>query len=76
MKYGNGNDEKLRWEILPDGVHIPKSEDDMQWPEELMLKKELNLDYSKGLDQAFFEDFFPCVNGHGKRLNGFHNDVR
>jgi hypothetical protein len=40
--------QKIQREILPDGVHIPKSEDDMEWPEELILKKELKLDGSKG----------------------------
>ena len=39
MKYGNGDNEAIEWEILPDNVHITEDNDHMEWPDDLELKK-------------------------------------
>ena len=76
MKYGNGDNEVIEWEILPDNVHITEDNDHMEWPDDLELKKDINFDDNNALADIFFNDFFPCITGHAKLIDEFHTDMR
>jgi len=77
MKYGNGDNDVIEWEmILGDNEHITEDNDHMEWPDDLQVKKDINFDDSKDLAAIFFEDFFPCIQGHAKLIDEFHMDVR
>jgi hypothetical protein len=72
MKYGSGPDEKIVYEILPDGKHIEKKYDPMKYPEQLEFKNKIDFK-SKTFPSLFFEHCFPSVQGHGKRMDEYYS---
>jgi hypothetical protein len=76
-KYGEGDDEHVKWTILKDTEHI--TDDPMDIPDSVEFKKEIdwgpdpdNMDYNK----TFFDHFFPSIQGHAKLIDKFHADPR
>lgn len=39
-----------------------------------MKTKEIDFD-NRGLDDIFFEEFFPCVEGHAALINEFYSNI-
>ena len=76
LRYGNGNNDILEWEILPDNVHITEDNDHMEWPDDLQMKKDIQFDDNSKLTDIFFHEFFPCITGHAKLIDDFHSDAR
>jgi len=72
-RYGVGDRDLVEWEILPDGVHITGEHDPFKCPEELEMKKEIDFQ-KEALDEIFFRDFFPCIQGHAKLLDEFFDN--
>ena len=68
MKWGKLQHEVIEWEILADGVDI--TDNPMVYPEEIHMKKEIDFG-SEPLDEIFFNHFFPCIEGHAKKLDDF-----
>ena len=62
MKWGEGEDDVVKWKILGDTEHIQPEDDRMaEWPEQVTLKKEIEFDHSpdgNNLAHHFFESFF------------------
>jgi hypothetical protein len=73
--YFYGKDKVIQWQILQDGVNVPKSEDPMKVPTTLHYKKQINFQ-SDRLDIIFFDHFWPSVKGHGKLMDEYHSDPR
>ena len=48
----------------------------MNYPESLQLKQEIDFEGGKNLADILFDDFFPCVTGHAKLMDEYHNDPR
>ena len=46
----------------------------MNYPESLQLKQEIDFEGGKNLADILFDDFFPCVAGHAKLMDEYHND--
>jgi len=57
LKYGNGDNDILEWEILPDNIHITEENDHMDWPDDLQMKKEFDFDDNNKLADIFFHEF-------------------
>ena len=57
LKYGNGDNDILEWEILPDNIHITEENDHMDWPDDLQMKKEIDFDDNNKLADIFFHEF-------------------
>jgi len=78
MKYGNGDNDVIEWEILRDDEHITEDNDHMEWPDDLEVKKDIdfNMNNQVFLADIFFKDFFPCIKGHAKLIDEFHTDQR
>jgi hypothetical protein len=75
-RFGEADDDVSQWEILADGgEHIKKSDDPMVIPDRLAIKRSINFD-SQPYDQIFFDEFFPCIKGHGKLLDEYFADIR
>lgn len=73
MKWGKLQHEVIEWEILADGVDIV--DNPMVCSEEIHMKKTIDFG-SESLDDTFFNHFFPCVEGHGRKLDEFFKDTR
>ena len=41
------------------------------------FKKKNNADaYEKNIDDVFFKEFFPCVEGNAEKIDKFHSDKK
>ena len=72
MRYGDGDDELLNWEILQDKVHLNKADDPMQYPTELEFKREIDFD-TNNFATIFFEEFLPSITGHAQLMDEYHS---
>ena len=75
MKYEDENkDEKiLNWEIVP--VMDKVEWGDIDFELDVEWKKDIAIDEEDGnLADIFFDEFFPCIEGHGELIDDYHSN--
>ena len=65
----------IKWKIFGDTEYITEEEDPMPPQVAADLKKVPDFD-NKNLSDIFFEDFFPCIEGHAKLMDEFFEDIK
>ena len=71
--------KKVMWDILADTEQITSDSDPMNYPnpnDDVVTKKNNNLDDLNQLSDIFFEHFFHSVEGHAKLIDKFHSNVK
>jgi hypothetical protein len=75
MRYGDMEDDVVKWKILSDTEHITKDQDPLKYPNELDIQHDINFDEEK-FDTILFRDFFPSISGHARLMDEYLADTR
>ena len=74
----NEKGDAIHWDILLDNEHIYVEDDPMKYPVELSPKKTVDFGEEGSYDEygkIFFDEFFPDVTGHGKKLDKYFANI-
>ena len=75
----NSPGDSINWDILPDGQHITRDEDPMEYPTEVRRKKDIDFGDDGNTDKyadIFFEHFFPDVTGHAQKMDTYLSNIK
>jgi hypothetical protein len=67
---------KAVWGILSDEESVSSKFDPMAYPEDVVLKKDIDFSSIKDFANIYFEHFMPNIQGHAKLIDKFHSKTK
>jgi hypothetical protein len=67
---------KIVWKILEDKDQVTSDFDPMVYPEDVLLKKDIDFGPTCNMSAILFEHFLPDIKGHAKLIDKFHSSTK